>query len=739
MEKSNTLFNLLRNHRYEEFKQYIIDNNTSIDLNLRDTQGNYLLTYCVRFNQLSLVKFLLEKNVRYDIVNRYNQSILYECLDNDYIDIFETILSHAKHAIGIMIINIRDSDGAIPLHYAIRIKNAHAIKLLLENNSNPYIGDNNGLSALHQVVKTQSIELVQLVAEQMNNLDGMNNIGETPLHIAINYRYNAISKYLIKNKANLNLTDIDNEFTPLHYAVGWNNVEIVSCLLENGANPNIQDIYGNTPIVYCIKEDHEQSFHELLKYNNKLYILDVNLWNIDGKTALHEFFNHYNEQKLFYVDLLIGLSNVSAQDGDGQTILHHIIRYNLWKKYKNIMILKKINIFAKNSEGLFVFDLIDKSDMNEFIDMTVDSYLLLLKRSTDWENEFDIICSRDFQSLDSEELNKINGDQKNCHQIIRNKLIDNIDLAKKGKIHPCQRSYPYLMSECLDISANNQIIVDICTFTGSLLDCLVGLIILARKHKQNVCTILDKSKSSNKQICEFYRKRGLIMNNRCEFLNFELVWLESKLYSIDNFYNLMNRCIESTKRFVIIPLGIELKSGSHSNYLIYDKKINEIERFEPHGGTHPIGFNYNQDLLDKILEEYFKGVVNDIKYIKPSQYIPKIGFQLMESQENRKKRIGDPGGFCALWSIWYCDQRLTYPHIKREKLILKLFEHIRGNNLSVRNLIRNYSRQIIQERDAMLKSAQMDINDWLNDNHTTDQINQFMGILTKKIDMYCTL
>lgn len=738
MENTNKLFDLLKNHKYEEFKQYITDNPYTSDLNMRDDQGNFLLTYCVRLNRIGLVKFLFENNARYDIVNRHNQSIIYECLDNSYMDIFEEILAHSKHAIGIMITDIRDSDGSIPLHYAIRIKNERAIKLLLEYNSNPHIGDNNGLNALHHAVKTQSIDIVQLVVPHMNNLNGINNTGETALHISINYRYNIISTYLIDSCANLNIMDMDNEFTPLHYAVGWNNAEIVSHLLQNKADPNVQDIYGNTPIVYCIKEDHEQSFNEFFKYNTKLYQLDINLWNIDGRTAIHEFFNHYNDQKINYIDQMIGYTNVSAQDGEGHTALHYLAQYNLWKKYKDIMVLKKINMFAKNSYGNFVFDMIESSDMDEFIDMVVDSYILLLRRSSDWDNEIDSICSRDFESLNADDRNKLNGDIKNCHALIKNKLIDTMDLARKGKIHPCQRSYPYNQKECIELDTNNQIIVDICTFTGSLLDCLVGLMFLARKHTNNLCTILDKSKTSNKKICEFYKKRGLIMNNRCEFLNFELVWLESKLYSIDNFYDMMNRCRKTDKRFVIIPLGIELNSGSHSNYILYDKQSNEIERFEPHGGTHPIGFNYNQDMLDKILEEYFKGIADNIQYIRPSQYIPKIGFQLMESQEYKKKRIGDPGGFCALWSIWYCDQRLTYPHIKREKIILQILEQIRASNLSIRNLIRNYSRQIIQERDILLKNAQMDINDWLNDNYTTDQLNQLMNQLVKKIDICCS-
>ena len=39
----------------------------------------------------------------------------------------------------------------------------------------------------------------------------------------------------------------------------------------------------------------------------------------------------------------------------------------------------------------------------------------------------------------------------------------------------------------------------------------------------------------------------------------------------------LNNCISKNSRFIIIPLGIELREGSHANYIIYDKGGTEIE------------------------------------------------------------------------------------------------------------------------------------------------------------------
>jgi hypothetical protein len=177
-----------------------------------------------------------------------------------------------------------------------------------------------------------------------------------------------------------------------------------------------------------------------------------------------------------------------------------------------------------------------------------------------------------------------------------------------------------------------------------------------------------------------------------------------------------------------------MREGSHAGYLIYNVLLKEVERFEPHGSTTPPGLYYNPNLLDEILEARFKIIDDSIKYVRPSEYLPKIGFQLMDISENKKKKIGDPLGFCALWCIWYVDMRLTYRDFDRKKLVEILMKTVKSQNISFRNLIRNYGKYIIDTRDKILLNSQMDINDWLNDQYTDVQINTVMNQLNNEID-----
>lgn len=757
-ETISILFEHIRNHEWIEFKN-ILEHEKSVDVNIRDNQANYLLTYAVRFNRLDIVSMILNRGGKYDIVDRLERSILYDAIESNYLSVIETLLKHSEKSIGVMITDIRDLNGNIPLHYAIKFKNEDIVNLLIQYKSNPYTTDVDGYNSLHLAVRSGSIKIVSAIIDVMTTIDTKTNKGETALHIAINYQFNTIAALLLNENADPNIVDNSDEFSPLHYAVGWNSLDIIELLADKGADPNVQDIYGSTPLMYCIKEDYESAFNKIItKYedisnrNPKLKI-KYNLWNLDGKILLHDILEHYNETKLHYVNKIIKYSNLSIQDNNGNTCMHYLIVLDLWKNYIDILETKKINIFAKNSAGKAVIDLIytdDKYDVpkmieyNEFIDTITKSYIYMLKKQKkDWNTELDKICGRDMSELTNDEKKFITDNISNendidtgCYLLIRNKLIGDIKKYREGKLSYCQRSYPTTLINCVEVTEG--VILDVCTFTGSLLDVLFGLIFLIKKHGNIVCTTLGKQHTPRDELCNFYKSMGLIMNGRCEFLNFEIVWIDYKLYLIDDFSELFSSCVQSSARFIIIPLGIEMKSGSHANYLIYDKELKELERFEPHGGTTPIGFNYNTHFLDDILTEYFKSIDKDIKYIKPNDFIPKIGFQLMDSQEENKRRIGDPGGFCALWSIWYVDQRLTYYMYDRKSLIKELFKNIKAQSVSYRNMIRNYSKNIIKQRDDLLTSADMDINDWLNDNYTYTQLDKFIGILMNEINTCCT-
>ena len=243
-----------------------------------------------------------------------------------------------------------------------------------------------------------------------------------------------------------------------------------------------------------------------------------------------------------------------------------------------------------NEHNKTPLDYISKEDKEIFMNMITRAYMYVLKTNNkNWLQEIDIKCK-----------NYNDKTEKYCMSEIKKKILNNLELFKIKQINICIKSYPRDIEKCITLDEGENI--EFCTFTGTLFDILIGIIFLLKKHN-NVCSIINnKNELINERLCDFYKERGMVINDNCEFINFEIVWKDSKLIMIENFVTLFEKAIENTKRFIIIPVGIEKKNGSHSNYLLFDKNNYEIERFEPHGKNITSNFNYRSEYLDELLE-----------------------------------------------------------------------------------------------------------------------------------------
>lgn len=752
-ETYQEMFKLLKNNKYTEFITYvdkIEKDDITFDINIKDIQNNYFLTYAISLNQPDIVKKLIDKGANIDIVDKYNKSVICTAIKYSYIEIVKILLDANKNNIGISIIDIKDKNLRIPLHYAISLENLECVKLLLEYGSNPNIVTKDGYNSLHLAVKSRSFEMCELIIQYIADINGKCETGETAIHIACNLQLINIVVLLINNKININVTDHSHEITPLHYSVLLNNSNLIAILLKHGANPNIQDIYGNTPLHYSIIENNFEIFMLLTNSIVTKNIINMNMWNIDGEIPLHLVLKNNSENITDYIDQIISKSNLSIQNNEGNTCLHYLIKLDLWKIYTSVLEKKRLDIFVQNYMKISPLEMIKKNNYDEFIDIVVNSYIYRLKLANKyWYTEWENICSKNFENIEKKDLEKISHDQhisfdsitnKNfvplCKELIKNKILNLItkikNIRNNNELNCDDKTYPVPKSViCIKIIEGVKL--DYCTFTGGTLDVLIGLIYLLKKHK-NCCATLTTKYAENKDLCKLYKSMGNLVSSKCEFLNFEITWVYQKLYLITDFYDQFKKCLSKNKQFIIVPIGIEIEKGRHAGYIIYDKTTNEVERFEPHGSTTPPGYYYNPTLLDELLEARFKTIDENIKYISPSKYLPKIGFQLMDVSENKKKRIGDPLGFCALWSIWYVDMKLTYPTTDRQELVNILIRTIKASNVSFRNMIRNYGKYIIEIRDKILKKSQLDINDWTNDEYTDIQINNVIKNINEEIE-----
>ena len=54
------MFKLLKNHDWELFKKKLNNLDEDFDINLRDDQNEYLLTYAVLYNRIDIIQLLID-------------------------------------------------------------------------------------------------------------------------------------------------------------------------------------------------------------------------------------------------------------------------------------------------------------------------------------------------------------------------------------------------------------------------------------------------------------------------------------------------------------------------------------------------------------------------------------------------------------------------------------------------------------------------------------------------------
>lgn len=716
------LFDLLKEHKWEEFSTIIKDDiNNKIDINIRDDTNNYLIQYAIIFNKKDIVSLLINKGIKLDIIDYDGRCLLYYPIKYKYISTLELLLHFNTTNVGLSLVDIKDKDGNTPLHYSIMFNDLITAEILLKNNSDPNIKNKDGYNCLHLAVYKNNFELVKLILNSNININDYTNTGETALHFSCNFQNYEISKLLLEKGLNPNIQDIDHEISPLIYCITLKNKKIFNLLLEYKVDINIQDYYGNTPLHYIISENDIELFDILIKYNP-----NINIYNAESKLPLHIVLEKIDKNTDHYIKLLLLKSDINLQNNIGNTIMHLLVATNLYLNYKNTLEKKDIDIYIKNNFNKSVIEYI-KDNKDDFIDLVCKSFLYQLKNNKyEWALEWEKICSK-------EKLN--DNDIKILKKELDNKVNDNLcyNIVKKF-INTNNISIPLKKIKKINILIEGNKCVKFTTFTGVTLDVLIGLIYLCQKHNF-VCPILDENFENNIELDKYYNSLGLVNNANTDYLNFEIIWVYHKLFYPSKFNEKIKKCLTNkNNKFIIIPIGIELSNASHANYLIYDTYLQEVERFEPNGSNHPYKLNYNPDLLDKLLEQKFKNINPKIKYIRPKDYLPKIGFQLLDAMESTKfKKIGDPGGFCAAWTIWYVDMRLNNPNIARDELIKEIIKKIKLFNYSFKNIIRNYTSNITTIRYNILNKENIDINDWLNEQYTLNQIKNINNEIKKLI------
>lgn len=685
--KSHILFQLLRQNKDDEALSYITSH-VKEDYNIQDENGVYLIMYVVSMNKSAILEKLLSPNIKLDSLDYDGHSILYTPMKYGYLDVVKLLIEHDQKVIGVPIANLTDADGNIPLHYALWVRNIESIKLLLPQ-SKCMLQDKYKKNALHYAIKTRMVEVVDLVIPKMTSLDVRDQDGETALHVATRWNLPEIVRKLLKAGANPNIQEVHGLLYPLHIASYNGNDDIVSILLDHGADVNCLDFDGCTPLHVSTKQDKINVTNVLLthKPSNNIQI-NVNIIDVYHSIPLHLVFAYKHDNFIDHIGTLLPLSNLNIPEYTKDTCLHLICKAQLWKKFKDMLVKKKLNAIYFNTKHERPFDYIAPDDTKEFVDLLVESYhYLLTNQPKEWMNKWEKDCIND---------------DKVCYDNIRKRITD---LLEQKEIKCVDRTYPMKsVTKCLDVPVDDYVANT--TFTGSYLDWLSGFVRILTKYSNVVSSIYLPPFDAN--LCNSIKNvysTCLPWMFPCDFdYKTETLYIHEPIQK-----RIIMALNDKTVNYIIIYLHIGFETSAHANMLIYSKKTNEMERFEPAGGMY-----LEDQKIDKKLKSYFSKLIPNLKYVAPYEYM-KSGFQSIDIKFNTYDvHIGDPGGFCLAWSLWYADMRLSYPSIKREKLVKYIIDQFNDKNLLFSSVIRNYAGKIVQLRDQVLAENDVDINMYIN-------------------------
>jgi len=677
-------------------------------LNITDSKNNYVLNYVITLNKLNIVRLLLEKGSRLDILDNDGMSILFVPIKYNYDELFDLLISHDKKMIGISIVNIKDINDDSAINYAIKYNNDICFKKLIDNKANVFFYNKIGLNPLHLALTHKQYKIIEICLSKYPNLVNLKTThGNYPIHLAVITNNEEIVKLILDFGANINSVSKGNGYIPLQLALR-NKVKnsISKLLLTKNTDINAQDEYGITPINSIIYNDNIEMFDEIIKFEP-----NVNLWDYTGSIPLHYVLNMELKHKDIFLDYLIKKSNLNIQNKYGDSCFHILVMLNLWKKYD--LINKKLNFLLRNNENKRSIDYIKTEDWDDMLILLTKNYIYRLRnKDYEWENEWENLCKTKQTKNELKKFNlnfntkiKFNENGDACYNVAYNEIIKIINTDSEQ----CKFVYPKKKNKlCVPIKYDN--IVNSTTFLGSYFEEMIGYYNILKKYNE-VITLNPK-----KMTREYFLSNAYIPN--------VITFAQNNLVFPENFDYVINEITESKYDFLIIHLGIHKQTFGHANSLIYDIKKNEIERFEPHGITN----DYDSDLLDDLIKKKLKYINKNLKYISPKDFLPHRSFQSLENYFVDKK-IGDPNGFCAAWSLWYTEMRIKHKNIDRKKLVKKIIKYIKYNNISFMNLIRNYTLSITKERDKLFAKANMDINDFNNYIFTENQFDIIMDEL----------
>jgi len=445
-------------------------------------------------------------------------------------------------------------------------------------------------------------------------------------------------------------------------------------------NPNDMKQFDTLTIIINTIEGHIDQYYE----DNKSIYYFRDETDSFHNTYLHRVLTHENISNFpkNIVKFFINNTDLDQPNYVGDTSGHYLFKYNIWKEFKNILKDRTINLFALDELGNNCYSYINNSDKPEFLEFTKTIKIPPIIPVDKGNDESELITN----------MIKMN--------------------TKTGKREP------------LNYGLFNSNMIHYMLYLKYLMNKHKSLYIPVRKYdvddqnkhiflfNMSACPVIEYQEIMNRNVKTY-------LHAYYSYLPHNIYWHDEKLNYIDHVLPLILKYHDKLytpeeHRYIMIKITIIVTTKLlHANCLIYDRLNKEAWRFEPYGITDL----KNGKALDKTIHNMLTEIYGEIKYHDPDSYLSDLKFQLADGEDlYENKNLGDPGGYCLAWTLWFVDLVLSNPNKNVRTLVKDFFKKnvinkilsdeeddtdIKTENIYL-DFIRRYAHKLDNEKNLIL-------------------------------------
>lgn len=317
------------------------------DFNVRDTDGQTVLSYCLWNRNLAMAKRLIQNGADVNINDNDDIPLLHQAILRQCTDAALFLLDQPN-----VDINKKSSvDNLTALQLAVRRHLPLVVENLCKRGAQMSVLDAEGNSPLWTALDTGQEDIASiLVANRCDTTQwsvGPDNCQQTLLHRAIDENNDAVAVFLIKSGCDMDSPrrpglggetpdESKDGMTPLHLACSWGQEKVVATLVEYKCQMNVQDAEGNTPLHLAISNGHQSIIEILMRQTN----IDLKVKNSAGQTTFAVALERKNN---LATSLILKREKNAAEqtDSKGRNFLHLAV---LGADIETVLSLLSVNV-----------------------------------------------------------------------------------------------------------------------------------------------------------------------------------------------------------------------------------------------------------------------------------------------------------------------------------------------------------------------------------------------------------